>query len=112
MFVHSLQLQGFGLSVLLCVFALSTVARVWPFSTVMCFCTLYSCKGLAFQYCYVFLHSLQLQGFGLSVLSKVDPNEDNHVAAGLVNTKTQPVGCLLRLEPNKATNVCVCVCGV
>ncbi|KAL5503628.1 hypothetical protein EMCRGX_G010605 [Ephydatia muelleri] len=46
---------------------------------------------------------VKLQGFGLSVLSKIDPNEDNHVAAGLVNTKSQPVGCLLRLEPNKAT---------
>eukprot|EP00731_Ephydatia_muelleri_P007613 Em0003g1861a len=49
---------------------------------------------------------VKLQGFGLSVLSKIDPNEDNHVAAGLVNTKSQPVGCLLRLEPNKATKVC------
>lgn len=31
----------------------------------------------------------------------IDPNPDNFVSAGIINTKMALVGCLLRLEPNK-----------
>ncbi len=53
----------------------------------------------------------QLLGFGLSVISDIDPNPDNFVSAGIVNTTSVLVGCLVRLEPNKQTKVrIVCVC--
>ncbi|XP_018081916.1 AP-2 complex subunit alpha-1 isoform X2 [Xenopus laevis] len=42
----------------------------------------------------------KLLGFGSALLDKVDPNPDNYVAAGIVQTKSVQVGCLLRLEPN------------
>lgn len=45
--------------------------------------------------CYV-----QLIGVGVSVLSGVDPNPENFVSAGILNTKNVLIGCLLRLEPN------------
>ncbi|OCT70986.1 hypothetical protein XELAEV_18037902mg [Xenopus laevis] len=42
----------------------------------------------------------KLLGFGSALLDKVDPNPDNYVAAGIIQTKSIQVGCLLRLEPN------------
>ena len=41
----------------------------------------------------------------MSVLGEVDPNSDNFVSAGILNTKTVLIGCLLRLEPNKEKKV-------
>jgi len=35
----------------------------------------------------------------------IDPNPDNYVAGGILNTSTVLVGCLVRLEPNKQTEV-------
>ncbi|KAK7870293.1 hypothetical protein R5R35_001014 [Gryllus longicercus] len=43
----------------------------------------------------------KLLGFGMQLLEGIDPNPDNFVCAGIVHTRTQQVGCLLRLEPNK-----------
>lgn len=42
----------------------------------------------------------KLLGFGTALLENVDPNSDNFVGAGIIQTKTIQVGCLLRLEPN------------
>uniref|UniRef100_A0AAR2LSK5 AP-2 complex subunit alpha n=1 Tax=Pygocentrus nattereri TaxID=42514 RepID=A0AAR2LSK5_PYGNA len=42
----------------------------------------------------------KLLGLGTALLEKVDPNPDNFVCAGVIQTKAQQVGCLLRLEPN------------
>ncbi|XP_069057023.1 AP-2 complex subunit alpha-1 isoform X1 [Pleurodeles waltl] len=42
----------------------------------------------------------KLLGFGSALLEKVDPNPDNYVGAGIIQTKSIQVGCLLRLEPN------------
>lgn len=42
----------------------------------------------------------KLLGFGTALLENVDPNPDNFVGAGIIQTKTLQVGCLLRLEPN------------
>ncbi|XP_069461425.1 AP-2 complex subunit alpha-1 isoform X2 [Ambystoma mexicanum] len=42
----------------------------------------------------------KLLGFGSALLEKVDPNPDNYVGAGIIQTKSLQVGCLLRLEPN------------
>ncbi|XP_053576126.1 AP-2 complex subunit alpha-2 isoform X1 [Bombina bombina] len=39
-------------------------------------------------------------GFGPALLENVDPNPSNFVAAGIIQTKSRQVGCLLRLEPN------------
>ena len=47
----------------------------------------------------------QLKGYGVSVITGVDPNVDNFVSAGIINTRTTLIGCLLRLEPNKDTTV-------
>jgi len=44
----------------------------------------------------------------------IDPNPDNYVAGGILNTSTVLVGCLVRLEPNKQTEVSLilwCVYG-
>ncbi|OCT83952.1 hypothetical protein XELAEV_18022090mg [Xenopus laevis] len=43
----------------------------------------------------------RLIGFGPAVLDNVDPNPSNYVAAGIIQTKSRQVGCLLRLEPNE-----------
>ncbi|XP_014275027.1 AP-2 complex subunit alpha isoform X1 [Halyomorpha halys] len=43
----------------------------------------------------------KLIGFGMQLLDGIDPNPDNFVCAGIVHTRTQQIGCLLRLEPNK-----------
>uniref|UniRef100_S4RRB7 Clathrin adaptor alpha-adaptin appendage C-terminal subdomain domain-containing protein n=1 Tax=Petromyzon marinus TaxID=7757 RepID=S4RRB7_PETMA len=42
----------------------------------------------------------KLVGFGMAMLERVDPNPDNYVGAGIIQTKTLQIGCLLRLEPN------------
>ena len=41
----------------------------------------------------------------VSVITRVDPNEDNFVSAGIINTRTTLIGCLMRLEPNKDTKI-------
>ncbi|XP_013404280.1 AP-2 complex subunit alpha-2 isoform X2 [Lingula anatina] len=38
--------------------------------------------------------------FGLSILEDVDPNPENFVSAGVLHTRNQQIGVLLRLEPN------------
>lgn len=43
----------------------------------------------------------QLDGLGAKILVNVDPNPDNFVCAGIVQTKTAAIGTLVRLEPNK-----------
>ncbi|KAL4658319.1 AP-2 complex subunit alpha-1 isoform X3 [Arapaima gigas] len=42
----------------------------------------------------------KLLGLGMALLENVDPNPENFVCAGVVQTKAQQMGCLLRLEPN------------
>ncbi|XP_029292912.1 AP-2 complex subunit alpha-2 isoform X2 [Cottoperca gobio] len=42
----------------------------------------------------------KLLGLGTALLDDVDPNSENYVCAGVIQTKGQQVGCLLRLEPN------------
>ncbi|KAJ8399952.1 hypothetical protein AAFF_G00406820 [Aldrovandia affinis] len=42
----------------------------------------------------------KLLGLGSALLENVDPNPENFVCAGVIQTKAQQVGCLLRLEPN------------
>jgi len=46
----------------------------------------------------------KITGFGLSNLTGIDPNPENSVAAGIVKMKSQQIGCLLRLEPDKKSN--------
>lgn len=48
---------------------------------------------------------MKLIGFGMQLLDGIDPNPDNFVCAGIVHMRTQQVGCLLRLEPNKNAQV-------
>jgi AP-2 complex subunit alpha len=47
----------------------------------------------------------KLLGFGMQLLDGIDPNPDNFVCAGIIHTRNQAVGCLLRLEPNKQAQV-------
>lgn len=47
----------------------------------------------------------KLIGFGMQLLDGIDPNPDNFVCAGIVHMRTQQVGCLLRLEPNRNAQV-------
>ena len=47
----------------------------------------------------------------MEIMEGIDPNPDNYVAGAILSTSTVLVGCLLRLEPNKQTEVCVCVCA-
>lgn len=47
----------------------------------------------------------QLLGFGSALLDNVDPNPENFVGAGIIQTKALQVGCLLRLEPNAQAQV-------
>ncbi|KAG7279464.1 hypothetical protein CRUP_038237 [Coryphaenoides rupestris] len=42
----------------------------------------------------------KLLGLGTALLENVNPNPENYVCAGVIQTKSQQVGCLLRLEPN------------
>ena len=39
------------------------------------------------------------------MLDNVDPNAENYVCAGIIGTKTAQVGVLIRLEPNKSSQV-------
>jgi len=43
----------------------------------------------------------KLSGFGMHLLKGIDPNPDNFVCAAILHTRSQQIGCLLRLEPNK-----------
>lgn len=43
----------------------------------------------------------KMLGYGMALLDGIDPNPDNFVCAGIVHMRSQQVGCLLRLEPNK-----------
>ncbi|XP_037647435.1 AP-2 complex subunit alpha-2 isoform X1 [Sebastes umbrosus] len=47
----------------------------------------------------------KLLGLGTALLDDVDPNPENYVCAGVIQTKGQQVGCLLRLEPNAQAQV-------
>lgn len=47
----------------------------------------------------------KLLGFGSALLDNVDPNPENFVGAGIIQTKALQVGCLLRLEPNAQAQV-------
>ncbi|KAL0273214.1 UNVERIFIED_CONTAM: hypothetical protein PYX00_005944 [Menopon gallinae] len=47
----------------------------------------------------------KLVGFGMQVLDGIDPNPDNFVLAGIIHTRLTQIGCLLRLEPNKAAQM-------
>lgn len=47
----------------------------------------------------------KIMGFGMQLLDGIDPNPDNFVCAGIVHMRTQQVGCLLRLEPNRNAQV-------
>lgn len=47
----------------------------------------------------------KIMGFGMQLLDGIDPNPDNFVCAGIIHMRTQQVGCLLRLEPNKNAQV-------
>ncbi|KAK9889257.1 hypothetical protein WA026_004534 [Henosepilachna vigintioctopunctata] len=44
-------------------------------------------------------------GFGMQLLEDIDPNPDNFVCAGIIHMRSQQVGCLLRLEPNKTAQM-------
>ena len=41
----------------------------------------------------------------MSVLEGIDPNAENFVSAGILHTRNQQVGILVRLEPNKQAQV-------
>ncbi|VDM24380.1 unnamed protein product [Toxocara canis] len=43
----------------------------------------------------------KLNGVGSKLLHDVDPNPENFVCAGIINTKAQQIGTLIRLEPNR-----------
>jgi len=47
----------------------------------------------------------KLMGTGMKLLDGIDPNPENYVCAGIIHTRTQQIGCLLRLEPNKQAQV-------
>lgn len=49
--------------------------------------------------------NFQLTGIGAKLLTDVDPNPENYVCAGIINTHTQQIGTLVRLEPNKQAKV-------
>ncbi|XP_026064399.1 AP-2 complex subunit alpha-2-like isoform X3 [Carassius auratus] len=46
----------------------------------------------------------KLLGLGMALLENVDPNPENFVCAGVIQTKAQQVGSLLRLEPKRASS--------
>uniref|UniRef100_A0A2K6QU34 AP-2 complex subunit alpha n=2 Tax=Boreoeutheria TaxID=1437010 RepID=A0A2K6QU34_RHIRO len=54
----------------------------------------------------------KLLGFGSALLDNVDPNPENFVGAGIIQTKALQVGCLLRLEPNAQAQVSAAVGGL
>nr|CAG4647661.1 EOG090X0109 [Moina brachiata]SVE92845.1 EOG090X0109 [Moina brachiata] len=43
----------------------------------------------------------KLSGTGMKLLEGIDPNAENYVCAGIIHARTQQIGCLLRLEPNR-----------
>ena len=43
----------------------------------------------------------------MSVLEGIDPNAENFVSAGILHTRNQQVGILVRLEPNKQAQVSI-----
>ncbi|CAD5216885.1 unnamed protein product [Bursaphelenchus okinawaensis] len=47
----------------------------------------------------------KLENFGAKILDNVDPNPDNFVIAGIVETRTVNAGTLIRLEPNKTAKM-------
>lgn len=47
----------------------------------------------------------KVMGFGMQLLDGIDPNPENFVCAGIIHTRTQQIGCLLRLEPNRQAQV-------
>ena len=47
----------------------------------------------------------KLTGFGMQLLTGIDPNPDNFVCAAILHTRHHQIGCLLRLEPNKQAQV-------
>lgn len=47
----------------------------------------------------------KLIGFGVGMIESIDPNPDNFVSAAILNTRSQQIGCLLRLEPNRQAEV-------
>ncbi|XP_039892239.1 AP-2 complex subunit alpha-2 isoform X4 [Simochromis diagramma] len=47
----------------------------------------------------------KLLGLGTALLDNIDPNPENYVCAGVIQTKGQQIGCLLRLEPNAQAQV-------
>ncbi|XP_064635751.1 AP-2 complex subunit alpha-2-like [Lineus longissimus] len=47
----------------------------------------------------------KLIAYGMTLLEGIDPNPENYVAAGILHTRDQQIGCLLRLEPNKQTQL-------
>ena len=47
-----------------------------------------------------------INGFRWGILEGVDPNKKNFVGASVLHTEAGKFGCLLRLEPNYATQVC------
>ena len=49
----------------------------------------------------------KLIGYGFSLLEGVDPNPENFVCAGIIHTRNQQIGCLLRLEPNVQAHVSI-----
>uniref|UniRef100_A0AC35UIF2 AP-2 complex subunit alpha n=1 Tax=Rhabditophanes sp. KR3021 TaxID=114890 RepID=A0AC35UIF2_9BILA len=45
----------------------------------------------------------RLESFGCKILDGLDPNQENYVTAGVVETQNFKAGVLIRLEPNKVT---------
>ena len=43
----------------------------------------------------------------MEIMEGIDPNPDNYVGGAILSSTTVLVGCLLRLEPNKQTEVCI-----
>nr|CAG4640625.1 EOG090X0109 [Eulimnadia texana] len=43
----------------------------------------------------------KLSGSGMMLIDGIDPNKENFVCAGIIHTRLQQIGCLLRLEPNR-----------
>ncbi|KAF2354643.1 Clathrin/coatomer adaptor adaptin-like N-terminal, partial [Trinorchestia longiramus] len=43
----------------------------------------------------------KVMGFGMQILEGIDPNPENFVCAGILHTRSQQIGCLMRLEPNR-----------
>lgn len=46
-----------------------------------------------------------IKSVGMEIMEGIDPNPDNYVGGAILSTSTVLVGCLLRLEPNKQTEM-------